>query len=295
MSTSTVTAKHQAPPVTPAVPEGQAPYEQLFGEAFASHLKILAKENAEEYRTNTPFPSIHFDDFLPQDVAEAALRDFPEKKQIRWNQFSNENEVKLAFDKVERLPESIRNVLYFLNSRPMLDFLEELTGIQGLIPDPYFVGGGLHQIMPGGFLEVHADFNLHTKLRLDRRLNVLLYLNQDWKEEYGGHFELWNEDMTKSVRKILPLFNRLAMFSTTSKSYHGHPHPLTCPPDRSRRSMAVYYYTNGRPEEEAREGHDTLFQAREGASKSPLLKVKKMLRAVTPPILMDAVTRKRDE
>jgi Rps23 Pro-64 3,4-dihydroxylase Tpa1-like proline 4-hydroxylase len=264
---------------------------ELLTDAFAAHLKRLAKEKAEEYRTNAPFPNIYFDDFLPANVAEAALRDFPEPKQLRWSEFDDQNQAKLAFDIAERLPASIREVLYFFNSRFMLDFLEELSGIDGLIPDPYFMGGGLHQIKPGGFLEVHADFNRHGKLKLDRRLNVLLYLNQNWKEEYGGHFELWNKDMTAPVRKILPLFNRMAMFSTTSTSYHGHPTPLSCPPDRTRKSIAIYYYSNGRPEKEQRDGHDTLFQAREGASKPHLAGVKRAIRAITPPILLDAVTR----
>lgn len=264
---------------------------ELFNEAFLEQLKRLGKERAAEYRTNTPYPNIHFDDFLPRNVAEAAVRDFPRPKQLRWSEFADENQVKLAFDTAEKLPPSIRDILYFFNSRPMLEFLEELTAIRGLIPDPYFVGGGVHQIKPGGFLEVHADFNRHTKLKLDRRLNLLLYLNQDWKEEYGGHFELWNKDMSACVRKVLPLFNRCALFSTTSTSYHGHPTPLSCPPDRTRRSIAVYYYSNGRPEEEVTEGHDTLFQEREGAAKSRLFRMKKLIRAVTPPILMDAVSR----
>jgi Rps23 Pro-64 3,4-dihydroxylase Tpa1-like proline 4-hydroxylase len=224
---------------------------------------------------------------------ETALRDFPEPKQLPWDEFSDRNQVKLAFDAAERLPASIRDILYFFNSRPMLGFLEDLTGIRGLIPDPYFTGGGVHQIKPGGFLEVHADFNLNNKLKLDRRLNVLLYLNQDWKEGYGGHFELWSKDMSASVRKILPLFNRCAIFSTTSTSYHGHPTPLSCPPDRTRKSIAIYYYSNGRPEEEVKEGHDTLFQARVGASKFHMDSVKKIIRAVTPPILMNAMSRTR--
>lgn len=266
---------------------------ELLADTFTTHLQQLAKERAQEYRANTPFPNIYIDDFLPRSAAEAALRDFPEPKQLPWSQFDDKNQVKLAFDTAEKLPASIREVLYFFNSRPMLQFLEELSGIQGLIPDPYFVGGGVHQIKPGGFLEVHADFNRHTKLKLDRRLNVLLYLNQDWKEEYGGHFELWNKDMTQSVRKILPLFNRMAMFSTTSTSYHGHPTPLACPPDRTRKSIAVYYYSNGRPEEEARSGHDTLFQERDGSAKSRFAGVKQAIRAITPPIVMDAVTKKR--
>ncbi len=268
------------------------PTSELLSDVFTQHLQELGKEKAAEYQGNTPYPHIVIDNFLPPEVTETVLREFPDPKQVKWDEFSDKNQVKLAFDTAERLPSSIRQVLYFFNSRPMLRFLEELSGIQGLIPDPYFIGGGLHQIKPGGFLEVHADFNRHTKLKLDRRLNLLLYLNQNWKEEYGGHFELWNQDMTASVRQILPLFNRCAIFSTTSTSYHGHPNPLKCPPNRTRKSVAIYYYSNGRPEEEVREGHDTLFRGAEPAPKAHL-SMKSMIRAITPPIVMDAVTRSR--
>jgi Rps23 Pro-64 3,4-dihydroxylase Tpa1-like proline 4-hydroxylase len=279
-----IPARHSAPEERTA---------ELLSDAYATHLRQLARDRAHEYRTNQPFPNIYFDDFLPKEIAEAALRDFPEPKQLRWSEFDDRNQAKLAFDSAEKLPASIRNILYFFNSRPMLEFLEILTGINGLIPDPYFVGGGLHQIKPGGFLEVHADFNRHSKLKLDRRLNVLLYLNKDWKEEYGGHFELWNRDMSASVRKILPVFNRMAMFTTTSTSYHGHPTPLSCPPDRTRKSIAVYYYSNGRPEEEKREGHDTLFQEREGSAPLRFRTFRSAIRALVPPILRSAVSRNR--
>jgi len=263
--------------------------KELLSDEFADKLANLAKEKAEEYQSNKPFPYIYFDNFLPVEAAEAALKQFPEPKQLTWQQFDNPNEKKLAFDAVEKLPEGDRDVLYFLNSRPMLQFLETLTGIEGVIPDPYFVGGGLHQIKPGGKLAVHADFNLHTKLKLDRRINVLVYLNKDWKEEYGGHFELWNRDMTAAEAKILPLFNRCAIFSTTSWSYHGHPNPLTCPPDRTRKSIATYYYTNGRPEEEVGEAHSTLFKARpEDVVQPQHSTLGSFMRAVTPPILVDA-------
>jgi hypothetical protein len=142
----------------------------------------------------------------------------------------------------------------------------------------------------GGNLEVHVDFNRHNKLKLDRRINVLIYLNKNWKEEYGGHFELWNRDMSAAGQKILPLFNRCAIFSTTSYSYHGHPTPLACPPDRTRKSMATYYYTNGRPEEEDTGDHTTLFQTRPGVvAEKPGMSMKDAMRAITPPILWNAV------
>ena len=268
--------------------------EELFSDTFLTRLKSLGIKHSDEYRSNKPFPSIYFDDFLPPTAAETALRDFPEPKELRWTEFADKNQAKLAFDVVEKLPRSVRDVLYFLNSRPMLEFLEALTGITGIIPDPYYAGGGLHQIKRGGYLEVHADFNRHKELKLDRRINVLIYMNKDWHEEYGGHFELWNTDMTAAVTKILPLFNRCAIFSTTSTSYHGHPTPLGCPAGRTRKSIATYYYSNGRPEEEVQNVHGTLFQARHGAER--LIKtgsVKKVIRAIMPPILMDAVSRTR--
>ncbi|MBB6142811.1 Rps23 Pro-64 3,4-dihydroxylase Tpa1-like proline 4-hydroxylase [Silvibacterium bohemicum] len=265
----------------------------LYSDDFLARLEALARDKAPEYAANKPFPHIYFDDFLPLEAAEAALRDFPEPRQLNWQEFSNQNEKKLAFDVAEKLPTSIRDVLYFLNSRPMVQFLEVLTGIKGVIPDPYFVGGGLHQIKPGGHLEVHSDFNWHEQLQLDRRINVLVYLNKEWREEYGGHFELWNHDMTKAERKILPLFNRCAIFSTTDYSYHGHPTPLSCPPDRSRKSIATYYYSNGRPEEEISDSHTTNFRQRPDAPAAAEANgkshgVKGFLTAVTPPFIVDA-------
>jgi Rps23 Pro-64 3,4-dihydroxylase Tpa1-like proline 4-hydroxylase len=273
--------------------ENETVLGELLSDAFLRKLEALAQENAEKYLTNKPFPHIYFDNFLPLEAAEAALREFPEPRQLTWSEFNNQNEKKLAFDVVEKLPPAVRDVLYFLNTRPMMQFLEVLTGIQGVLPDPYYVGGGLHQIKPGGKLEVHADFNRHTKLKLDRRINVLIYLNKDWKEEYGGHFELWNRDMTRAEQKILPLFNRCAIFSTTSFSYHGHPTPLTCPPNRTRKSIATYYYSNGRPEEEASESHSTLFQHRPGVQEPKPSAIKGALRAVTPPIVIETIKKLR--
>lgn len=273
-------------------PELQSGTETLFSEAFSKKLETLAEENAEAYKNNKPFSHIYFDNFLPVEAAEAALRDFPEPKQLVWSEFNNARERKLAFDTVDKLPRSVREVLYFLNSRPIVRFLEVLTGIEGVTPDPHYVGGGLHQIKPGGNLEVHVDFNRHSKLKLDRRINLLIYLNKDWKEEYGGHFELWNRDMSAAEQKILPVFNRCAIFSTTEFSYHGHPTPLSCPPDRTRKSMATYYYSNGRPEDEVSDGHSTLFQTRPGqAPEQHRTSIKEIIKAVTPPILVDAAKK----
>ncbi len=237
-----------------------------------THDELLefARQNSTNYKTNAPFPSIYFDNFFNEEVLKEILKELPDlgtdKKDIHY---SNPNESKYASKGEGKFGPVSKAFLHYLNSEPFLQFLQELTGIEEtLIPDPYFEGGGFHQIKPGGYLKVHVDFHKHKLMGLDRRLNVLVYLNEDWDESYGGFFELWEKDMSKCVTKILPVFNRMAMFSTTGNSYHGHPDALTCPPDRSRKSLALYYYTNGRPSSELSEDQKnritTTFAAREG-------------------------------
>ena len=108
----------------------------------------------------------------------------------------------------------------------------------------------MHEIKSGGLLKVHTDFSKHPTNNFDRRVNVLIYLNSDWKEEYGGHIEFWDSKMKMAVNKILPIFNRVVIFSTTDYSNHGHPEPLSCPVNLSRKSLALYYFSNGRPKNE---------------------------------------------
>jgi Rps23 Pro-64 3,4-dihydroxylase Tpa1-like proline 4-hydroxylase len=213
-----------------------------------------------KYRAGDPFPHIVLDNLFDDADLEGVLREFPRPDAMRWMKFDNRQEKKLGFYyESSTISDRVRRFLDAMNGFEMLLFLERLTGIEGLIPDPYFGGGGLHQIEPGGFLKVHADFNVHPKLHLDRRLNMLIYLNKDWREEYGGHLELWDAALKSPRQKILPIFNRTVVFSTTDHSYHGHPHPLTSPPGVTRKSVSLYYYTAGRPAEERSAAHDTLF------------------------------------
>lgn len=266
---------------------------QLLTDEMAVHLEQLADQYAEQYRANKPFPHIVIDNFLPEQVLDAVLREFPDPERLRWIRHSSQDENKLAFNTVEKLPAVTRDTLYFLNTAVTLQFLVRLTGIKGLLPDPYYLGGGLHQIVPGGFLEVHADFNKH-ETGLDRRLNLLIYLNKDWEEEYGGHLELWDRPMKHCVQKILPVFNRCVIFSTTDFAYHGHPTPLTCPPGQTRKSMALYYYTLGRPDEEVSHDHSTLFQTRPGEEAKGIKRVlRKVALDVMPPFIMHSWGRWR--
>ena len=267
----------------------------LFSEAMASRLAELGERLSPSYRNNQPFPHIVIDDFLPAESLDAVVRDYPAPEDLPWIRFDNREEKKLAFNDVDRLPESVRQLLHFMNSPMMLSFLERITGIPDLMPDPYYVGGGLHQIRRGGHLGVHVDFNKYKRFDLDRRLNMLIYLNRDWPDDFGGHLELWDASMTRCEKRVLPVFNRCVVFSTTESSYHGHPDPLTCPEHRARRSLATYYYTNGRPEQEEAARHSTIFRERPGVLDAPAQRLDGVLKraglAITPPILLSALRR----
>lgn len=217
-----------------------------------SDLPATAHHFGQAYESAHPFPYIYFDNFFHPDFLHSVLAEFPDLARKKSNiYYNNPNENKHAGKGESDMGSNTLQLVHFLNSQPFLEFLQELTGIEEtLIPDPYLEGGGFHEIKPGGFLKLHVDFHKHRSMHLDRRLNLLVYLNDDWEESYGGHFELWERDMSKCAVKILPIFNRVALFSTTGDSWHGHPDPLTCPEDRSRKSLALYYYTNGRPAKE---------------------------------------------
>ena len=215
----------------------------------------------ERYLGGDPFPHIVLDDLFADADLDRVLAEFPTPEEMRWRRFESPLERKLGYYHEESvLTPDVRAFLDAMNGFEMLLWLEAVTGMEGLIPDPYFGGGGLHQIEPGGFLKIHADFNVHPKLKIDRRANMLIYLNKGWQEEWGGHLELWDPSMTECRQRIAPLFNRTVIFSTTDSSYHGHPHPLAAPPGVTRKSVSLYYYTAGRPAEEMSRPHDTIFR-----------------------------------
>lgn len=228
--------------------------------------RALGKAAAAAYQSAVPYHYGSFDDFMPAailDRVRTELRELPEAEDM-----FNRPQEKLKTSYIpERLPPYTRNLFYALNSRPFILFLEELTGIPGLIPDPYFAGGGIHVVANGGHLDIHADFNHNDKLNLERRLNVLIYLNKDWKEEYGGSFEIWNTDMTAKVKGFVPLFNRMVCFSTGSDTWHGNPETVNHPDGEPRMSMALYYYTA--TWDSTRREHTTLFKPRPGTADRP--------------------------
>ena len=254
-------------------------YKEILSDKF-SNLDEIAKQNHAMYKNAQPFPSIVFDDFFNKDFLLRVMNEFPDLSNLKSSQsWKNKNELKFANNRYESFKENTRFCFDFLNSQIFLNFLQKITSIEEkLISDPYLEGGGLHEIKKGGILKIHTDFNTHNLFHLDRRINVLVYLNMNWQENYGGHLELWDADMKNPIKKILPVFNRVVIFSTTDYSNHGHPEPLSCPENVTRKSFALYYFSSGRPKSEVLHSNQklgTMFKNRMGIKEDVFIKTNK--------------------
>ena len=219
-----------------------------------------------EYLTNTPYPHIIIDNFLEDKVCRDLEFSFPNHNEEFWLKYNNPVEKKLLYNKLDNvMPIKIKDTLINLNNNWFLEKLKDLTAIDNLVADPKLHGGGMHCTKRNGKLDVHIDYSLHPELKLERRINLILYLNSDWEKDYGGCLELWNNDMTKCIKSITPKFNRAVIFNTTDISYHGHPSPLMCPEDKCRKSLAWYYLTP--PHENVTKRYRAKFVARPSDSK----------------------------
>lgn len=217
------------------------------------------------YNTMKPFPHLQLDGLFNPDLLRAILAEWPAPDRGKLEAHNDGTFVRQKHNTTWETPFGPHTRRFFeeMAHPRVLMALEHVTQIWGLLPDPYLFGGGLHMTGVGGKLAVHADFNKHPRSKLDRRLNLLVYLNEGWTEENAGWLELWDRSMTSCVARVLPVFNRTAMFTTTSFSFHGQPEPIQGPPSLVRRSLALYYYTNGRPGTETTgEEHSTLWRER---------------------------------
>jgi Rps23 Pro-64 3,4-dihydroxylase Tpa1-like proline 4-hydroxylase len=217
----------------------------------------LSKQLSTQYHKTKPFPHIVIDKFLPETILNSVLDEFNKNEnwwydRVKWtepyqvNKFYWPYDIETANNMPNDLP-TISALVNYLNSPVMLKYLEELTGIDNLISDELLMGGGLHKITSGGKLAIHKDYNVHPVKKIYRRLNLLIYLNKDWKQEWEGNLELWDKDHTKLEVSVEPLFNRAVIFTISEDSLHGHPVPLNTPENVSRNSIALYYFTEVNP------------------------------------------------
>lgn len=217
--------------------------------------------HAQPFWAARPFPHVVIDGFLPEPLVREVAAVYPGVGDGIWvDEPSSRGKLAVSgIDQLSEAPGPIARVLRFLNSRDFVEFLESLTGIRALVPDPELFGAGMSCVVRGGHLDIHADFNVHEDLDAYRRLNLLVYLAEGWRPGYGGELELWDADMTRAVQTIPPLLNRAVLFETTDCSFHGHPNPINGPPGWVRRSISLYYYTRA-PGPRATRQHGTIMQ-----------------------------------
>ena len=238
-----------------------ATVEELAAVAL-SHLRaderFTAPASRQQFVAAQPFPHVAFDRVLPEWLLEQLDVEFPENipphdckrlgRRIGWHCTMQPNRVggylKLGVGLEAAMGNASRALMSVFKHESFVRQLEALTGIGPMHADQKNIGSGLHQILPNGSLQVHADNN-HPRSGFERRVNLFLYLNSGWLAEWGGDLELWPRSLHACDARIAPLRNRLVVFASTDYSYHGHPKPLSCPIGRSRRSLAVYYYTSG--------------------------------------------------
>jgi Rps23 Pro-64 3,4-dihydroxylase Tpa1-like proline 4-hydroxylase len=212
------------------------------------------------YQEAKPFPHILLSQFVVPDVVGSLVDEFPDSDDPIWNKYNHVNCQKLATNNKKKFPKTATLFIDEMSSPKFVSWLSKMVGIPNLVPDPTLEGAGLHQTSGEGYLKMHADFTYHHHdSRLRRRINLILYLNEGWKEDWGGELEFWDVDMKHCVAKYPPLVNQAVIFSTSETSWHGHPHPLNFPPGKGRKSISLYYYS--REAEPAAKMRATIFRA----------------------------------
>jgi len=224
-----------------------------------------SQQEIDQYRNAHPFPYISIDNFWDEQELSDTVDEILEIPESKWDNNEYITQIKKhGISNITLCPPKVQKIMRVFNSQPMLDYLSRLTGIENLVADPTYTGGGLHRTDRGGKLSVHADFNIHPTLKMWRRVNLLVFLNKDWEDEWGGDLELWEKDMSAIAAKVKPIFNRAIIFNITDDALHGHPDLLNCPEDRSRYSLAFYYYSYDRPEHEKAPFHWAAWKKRPG-------------------------------
>lgn len=209
-------------------------------EALEAELPALAAR----YQGAQPYPHIVLDDVLRPEAVAEAYAEFAAIDDETWRKYLHVNERKYANIAPDTWGPTLGALLDEFSSPRFVRFLERLTGFDGLLADRSLDGGGLHRSLPGGYLNVHADFTTHhVHQHWRRRVNLLLYLNEEWRPEWGGDLEIWSRDMSHCVERVRPTGNRVLLFTTADDSFHGHPDPLACPEGTARQSLALYYFT----------------------------------------------------
>ena len=203
----------------------------IFGDWINQDLKV---------HTN-PYKYCILTNFLKEDVYENIFNAFPEKPNEHFYKYYNPIEVKYALDKFDFIDDKIKNLFYALSHEKLIQKFKDTFKIDNLEYDPYLHGGGIHMHPKNGRLNMHLDYEKHPLMNKQRRLNIIFYVNKEWKQEWNGDTQLWDSDMKQCVVKSYPKFNTAIIFETSELSWHGVPEIISCPQNDYRKSIAYYY------------------------------------------------------
>jgi len=225
----------------------------------------------ERFAQAKPFRHVVIDDFLEGTFARRLLAEFPPFE--KGNNVGDDGRpgAKSTIERLRALGPSYARLDSAIQESEFLNFVGAITSIEDLLYDPFYLGGGTHENRNGQLLQAHIDFNYHPSERWHRRLNLIVYLNPNWDEKWGGNIEFYRDpyqDVEPAVR-ISPTFNRCVIFETTEQSWHGFD-PIALPSehaDLSRKSIALYFYTKNRPADETAGKHSTHYVNRQLAER----------------------------
>jgi hypothetical protein len=254
------------------------------------HLTTSVRFLSDKYRSAKPFPHLVLDHLFSDDLLDRVIHEMLPQGESNWVRHDDDHQRQYNLRSAVDLGEAGSQLVAFLHSAKFLYFLSEVTGIWELMPDPYLQGAGYHIIPRGGKFDVHVDRNLAYSLGLVRRLSLLIYLNKNWKSEYGGQLELWSKDGKNREVSIDPVFNRTAIFEITDENFHGVPSVVRCPEGRTRDCFVVYYHTVALPGDKMTPHTSIYAPSRYGEKKS---RVRQLVKDLTPPLVLRAVRKLR--
>lgn len=280
----------------PAVPtelaeHGQSRVEQI--QTAVARLLPLDRMQRERdclraaYAAAKPYPHIVVDGFFDEAMLDLIVSEFPKRDARDWISWDTPNELKQTSRGISGLLPFTQLFFLQLCSEPFLEHIRYITGFPDLAFDPLFHGGGLHESVRGDWLNIHTDWTKHPVLPLTRRLNLIIYINRDWDLSWGGDLELYDPASKTCGARVAPLFNSAILFPTTSETFHGFSSPLTCPGNRTRKSISVYYWT---PDSEAlkESAHINFLPGKKRT------RMRALLRSLTPPIAFKIAHKARE-
>lgn len=216
---------------------------------------------AHAFASASPFRHLVIDDFFESAYAQRLVAQFPPFE--RGNSLSEDGRPgsKSTFEQIRTLGDAYAGLDDLVQGDDFLQLIGTITGIDGLLYDPWYLGGGTHDNRHMGGLEAHVDFNFHPLQRWQRRLNLIVYLNPEWQEQWGGALELYRDPGQAPEQVIAPVFNRCVVFETHGHSWHGFSR-IALPETRrelSRKSIALYFYTPATEVEATHAAHSTVY------------------------------------